>query len=61
MLLEFTPKFHSILQLRKSLKVEIQGLENHVTQMESRVDNFKQEKLLESLVYNGLKQLAGED
>jgi len=29
--------------------------------MESRIDDFEQEKFLDSLVFSGVKQLPGED
>ena len=61
MALEFPPKFQSILKSSKSSKVEIQDLENRFANMKSRIDDFDQEKLLDSLVFNGVKQLPGED
>jgi len=51
--LEFRPKFLSILQTYKRLRAEIQGLKNRMAQMESRIDDFEQEKILDSLVFNG--------
>ena len=59
--LEFTPKFQSILQSYKTLKADIQGLQNHVAPMGSRIDDSEQEKLLDNLVFNCVKQLPGVD
>ncbi|KAK2706970.1 hypothetical protein QYM36_014860, partial [Artemia franciscana] len=45
----------------KSLKAEIRRSENRMAQIQNRIEDYEQEKILDSLVFNGVRQLPGEE
>ena len=55
--LEFNPKFAKIEQALKGLRTQIENLEDRIIRIETKLDDFDQESLLDSLVFHGAKQL----
>lgn len=55
-IIEFSPKFNIIEKQLKSYLHAIEILENRVTQLEAKVDDYEQEAKLDSLLFNGVKQ-----
>ena len=59
--LEFHPKFVKIEQTLSSQRNQIENLEERISRIEKKLDDYDQESLLDSLVFHGVKQLPGVD
>ena len=59
--LEYNVKFEKIEKLFSSLDSQIQSLELRVATIEEKLDDYEQERLLDSLVFFGVKQDPGND
>ena len=58
-MLEYNPKFESIQQSIKSLRTETENLEERIDRVELKLDGYDQNALLDSLVFQGIKQKQG--
>ena len=59
--LEFNPKFAKIEQALSSLRTQIENLEERISRIEKKLDDYDQASLLGSLIFHGVKQLPGVD
>ena len=59
--LEFNPKFAKIEHTPSSLRNQIENLEERISRIETKLDDYDQESLLDSLVFHGVKQLPRVD
>ena len=59
--LEFNPKFGKIEQALSSLRTQIENLEERISRIEKKLDDYDQASLLDSLIFHGVKQLPGVD
>ena len=60
-IIEFSPKFNIIEKQLKSYLHAIEILENRVTQLEAKVEDYEQEAKLDSLLFNGVKQKPSQN
>ena len=59
--LELNPKFAKIEQALSSQRTQIENLEERISRIKKKLDDYDQESLLDSLVFHGVKQLPGVD
>ena len=59
--LEFNPKFAKIGQALSNLRTQIENLEEKISRIEKKLDDYDQASLLDSLIFHGVKQLPGVD
>ena len=59
--IDYNPKFQEIEKSLKGLFAMVKSLESRILSLESKVDDFEQEKMLDCLVMNGVRQRPGND